>query len=70
LYSLLIEIGIPIILIRLSRVYLNETYKYSKVHLGKHLSDIFPIKDVLKQDELSPLLFSFALESVVWSVQE
>jgi hypothetical protein len=40
---------------------LNETY--SKVHIGKHLSDSFPIKNGLKQgDALSPLLFNFALE--------
>jgi len=39
---------------------LNETY--SRVRLGKHLSDMIPIKNVLKQgDALSPLLFNFAL---------
>jgi len=27
-----------------------------------HLSDMFPVKNVLKQDVLSPLLFNFALE--------
>jgi hypothetical protein len=42
---------------------LNETY--SKVHIGKHLSDSFPIKNCLKQgDALSPLLFNFVLEYV------
>jgi hypothetical protein len=41
--------------------YLNKTY--SKVHIGKHLSDNFPIQKGLKQgDALSPLLFNFALE--------
>jgi hypothetical protein len=40
---------------------LNETY--SKVRIGKHLSDNFPIQNGLKQgDALSPLLFNFALE--------
>jgi hypothetical protein len=40
---------------------LNETY--SKIHISKHLSGAFPIKNGLKQgDALSPLLFNFALE--------
>jgi hypothetical protein len=42
-------------------MYLNETY--SKVHIGKHLSDKFPTQNGLEQeDALSPLLFNFALE--------
>jgi hypothetical protein len=48
---------------------LNETY--SKVLIGKHLSDNFPILNGLKQgDALSPLLFNFALEYVIRKVQE
>jgi hypothetical protein len=40
---------------------LNETY--SKIHIGKHLSGAFSIKNGLKQgDDLSALLFNFALE--------
>jgi hypothetical protein len=40
---------------------LNETY--SRVQVGKHLSDRFPIKNGFKQgDALSPLLFNFVLE--------
>jgi hypothetical protein len=47
---------------------LNETY--SRVWVGKHLSDTFPIKKGLKQvDALSPLLFKFALEYAIWMVQ-
>jgi hypothetical protein len=39
---------------------------YSKVHIGKHLSDNSPIQNGLKQgDALSPLLLNFALEQ--WS---
>jgi hypothetical protein len=39
----------------------HETY--SKVRIGKDLSDNFPIQNGLKQgDALSPLLFNFALE--------
>jgi hypothetical protein len=48
---------------------LNETY--SKVLIGKHLSDSFPIQNGLKQgDALSPLLFNFALEYAIQKVQE
>jgi hypothetical protein len=48
---------------------LNETY--SRVRIGKHLSDNFPIQNGLKQgDALSPLFFNFALEYVIRKVQE
>jgi hypothetical protein len=40
---------------------LNETY--SRVRIGKHLSDSFLIQNGLKQgDALSPVLFNFALD--------
>jgi hypothetical protein len=48
---------------------LNETY--STVHIGKLLSDKFPIQNGLKQgDVLSPLLFNFASEYAIRKVQE
>jgi hypothetical protein len=69
LYNILIKSGIPMKLVRLIKTCLNETY--SKFHIGKHLSAKFPIKNGLKQaDILSPLLFNFALEYVIWKVQE
>jgi hypothetical protein len=56
-------------LIRLIKMHLNETY--SKVCIGKYLSDNFPIQNGLKQgDSLSPLLFNFALEDAIRRVQE
>jgi len=47
---------------------LNDTY--SRFWVGKHLSDMFPIKNGLKQgDALSPLLFNFPLEYPMRRVQ-
>jgi hypothetical protein len=48
---------------------LNETY--SKVRIGKHFSDSFPIQKGLKQgDALLLLLFNFALEYAIKKVLE
>jgi hypothetical protein len=47
---------------------LTETY--SRVRVGKNLSEMFPIRNGLKQrDALSPLLFNFALEYAIKRVQ-
>jgi len=55
LYNILIEFGVPKKLVRLIKICLNETY--SRVWVGKNLSDMFPIRNGLKQgDALSPLL--------------
>ena len=43
---------------------------YSRVQVGKNVSDRFPITNGLKQgDALSPLLFNFALEYAIRRVQ-
>jgi hypothetical protein len=69
IYSILIEFGVPRTVVRLIKMCLNETY--SKVHIGKHLSDSFPIQNGLKQgDPLSLLFFNFALELAIRKVQE
>jgi hypothetical protein len=55
LCNILIEFGVSKKLVRLIKMCLNETG--SKVHIGKHLFDSFPIQNGLKQgDALSPLL--------------
>jgi hypothetical protein len=67
LYNILLEFGIHKKLVRLIKMFLNETY--SKVRIGKLLSDKFLIQNGLKQgDALSPLLFNFALEYVIRKV--
>jgi hypothetical protein len=69
LYNILIEFGVPMELVRLIEMCLNETY--SEVRIGKHLSECFPIKNGVKQgDALSPLFFSFALEYAIRKVHE
>jgi hypothetical protein len=69
LYNILIEFWLPMKLIWLIKTCLNEMY--SKVHIGKHLSNNFLIHSVLKQgDILLPFLFNFALEYAIRKVQE
>ena len=54
----------------LSVIILCITETYSRVRVGKNLSDMFPIRNCLKQgDGLSPLLFNFALEYAIRRVQ-
>ena len=56
LYNILIEFGIPKKMVTLIKMCLTETY--SGVWVGKNLSDMFPIRNGLKQgDALSPLFF-------------
>jgi hypothetical protein len=67
-YNILIQFGVPMKLVRLIKLCLNETY--SEVRIGKDLSDSFPIQNYLKQDVLSPLLFNFGLEYAIRKVQK
>jgi len=49
---------------------MSLTETYSRVRVGKNVSDRFPIGNGLKQgDALSPMLFNFALEYAIRSVQ-
>jgi hypothetical protein len=59
LYNILVEFGVPMKQIRLIKMCLIEIC--SRVRIGKNLSDMFPIRDGLKQGgALSPLLFKLA----------
>jgi len=52
LCNILTEFGILMKLVRLTKTCLNETY--SRVRVGKHLSEKFPIKNGLKQGDVLP----------------
>ena len=68
MYSILIEFGIPRKLVKLVKLCLTE--RHSSVRVGKNLSDMFPIRNGLKQgDAQSPLLFNFNLEYAIRRVQ-
>jgi len=45
---------------------MSLTETYSRVRVGKNVSDRIPIRNGLKQgDALSPMLFNFALEDAI-----
>ena len=68
LYKILIEFGIPRTHVRLIKMSLTETY--SRIRVGKNVSDRFPNRNGLKQgDVLSPMLFNFALEYAIRRIQ-
>jgi hypothetical protein len=67
LYNTLIEFGVPMKLVRLITMCLNETC--SKVRICEHLSNSVPFENGLKQGgALSPLLFNFGLECAIRKV--
>ena len=68
MYSILTGCGMPMKLVRLIKMCL--TVMYIRVWVGKNLSDMFPIRNGLKQgNALLPLLCNFALENAIWRVQ-
>jgi len=68
LYNILIEFCIPMKMVGLKKMCLNETY--SRVWVGEYLADMFPIKKGLKHgNDLVPLLCNFALEYAIRRVQ-
>jgi len=68
LYKILIEICKPKKLVSLTKMSLSETY--SRVWVGKNVSDRFHIRNGLKQgDALTQLLFKFALNYAIRRVQ-
>ena len=68
MYNIMNEFGIPMEMVRLTKMCLAETY--SRVRVGKNFSDTFPITNGLKQGYVqSPLLFNFALEYAIRRVQ-
>jgi len=59
--------GIPMKLVRLIKMFQSETC--NRIWVGKHLSDMFYIKNGLKQGEcFSPLCLNFALEYAIRKV--
>ena len=58
-YNILIEFRIPMTLVRLIKMCLTETY--SRVRVGKNLSDMFPIRNGLKQGDALLLFFAILL---------
>jgi hypothetical protein len=51
--------------------WLLEDENYTKVWVGKYLSDMFTVRSCLKQgDRLSPSILNPALEYVIMNIQE
>jgi len=64
----MIQFGVHKKLVMLIKVCINESD--SSVQVRKNLSDMFPIRNVLKQgDDLLPLLLNCALEYIIKIVQ-
>jgi sorting nexin-29 len=68
LLNILIEFSIHRKMVRLIKMCLNETY--CGVWVGKHLSDMFSIKNIFKKGGASyPLFFIFALKYSIRRIQ-
>ena len=59
LYNIFILLGIPMKLVRLIKLCLNETCR--RVRVSRNLSDMFPVQNSWRRDDLSPLLFHHAI---------
>jgi hypothetical protein len=68
LYNILMESGLPMKLDSLNKMCLNDVY--SKVHIGKHLPNVFCNQNCLKQGDDLPMPFNFALVYVIRKIQE
>ena len=67
LCNILIEFGIPVKLVRVIKMCLNESY--SNIWISKYLSDTFPVKNSLKHGSaLLPLIFNFSVEYAITRV--
>jgi hypothetical protein len=62
LYNIMIQFVVPLKLVRLIKMCLNETC--NKIRIGKHLSENFPIQNGLKQGD------AFALEYAIRKVRK
>jgi hypothetical protein len=68
-YCMVFSLNMPVKLISPIKMCLNKTY--SKVHVGKNLSNKFLTQNGLKQrDALSPLYIIFSLECTMMKAQE
>jgi hypothetical protein len=63
--NILTEFGVPM---KLTEMCLKETY--SKVYIGKHLSDHFPTQNGLKLEALQPLLSNLTLDYSIRKFKE
>jgi hypothetical protein len=67
LHNILIQFAIPLKLVRLIKMCLDEMYK--KVYMGKYVSEALSIQSRLKQrDASSSLFFSFSSEHTIRKV--
>jgi hypothetical protein len=57
LYNILVESGFPMNLVRLIKMWLTETY--SRVRVGKNLSNLFPIRNGLKHGGARSIVSAF-----------
>jgi hypothetical protein len=68
LHNILMEFGVPRPLVSVMKMRLNEPY--SRVRLGEHLPDIFPVQKALNKVMLYRHCFSyFSLEYAIRRVQ-